>query len=99
VSAAGLEVIRETYGALRWDATAVLARLRPGVALRRTDYLLWGARYRGPDGVGRFFAAAGRDSTVTAGRFIDAGDAGAVVGWTRTRPRAGVAFDVAILHV
>jgi hypothetical protein len=36
---------------------------------------------------------------VTVDRFIDAGDHPAAVGWTRNRPRGGVAFDVAIVHV
>jgi hypothetical protein len=51
--------------------------------------------------VGQFFARLrdAIDSTVTVERFIDAGDHVAAVGRTAGRTRAGVAFDVAIVHV
>lgn len=99
--AASLEVARETYGA--WacrDATAVLAASIPMPSSGRPTACR-GARYWGPDGMGRAFARprSAIDSIVTAERVIDAGAHAAAAGRTPSRTRGGVAFDVATVYI
>src|SRR5687768_7715339 len=98
-----LEVVKQIYDAFgRRDVPKVLSLFSPEIEIVQSPELPWGGTYRGHAGAMEFFGklAARINSTVTIDRFLSAGDAVAVIGWTTGTVNAtGANYHVPIVHV
>ena len=98
-----VDVVRGLYDALsRRDAAAILAAFHEAIEIYQSPLLPWGGSHRGIEGARAFFGKlrAHIDSRVSVERFIEAGDAVAVIGRTRgTALATGRPVDVPIAHV
>ena|SRR5687768_6146389 len=98
-----LEVVKQIYDAFgRRDVSKVLSLFSSEIEIVQSPELPWGGTYRGHAGAMEFFGKLTThiNSTVTIDRFLSAGDAVAVIGWTTGTVNAtGASYHVPIAHI
>lgn len=103
MSSPALEIVKQIYDAFsRRNVPKALSLFSPDIEIVQSEELPWGGTYRGHAGAMEFFGklAARINSTVTIDRFLSAGDAVAVIGWTTGTVNAtGTSYHVPIAHM
>lgn len=98
-----VKIIERIYSGMQQrDFAMVSLYFDPEVEICQSETVPWGGRYRGYDGLAKFFAKLAEhiESRVETERLIDAGDSVVQIGYTRgTAKRGGRAFDVPEVHV
>jgi uncharacterized protein len=103
VSSHALDFVKQIYDAFaRRDVPKVLSLFSSEIEIVQSPELPWGGTYRGHAGGNGVFWQANHayQSTVTTDRFLNAGDAVVVIGWTTGTVNAtGASYHVPIAHI